>query len=94
MWNQIFNIVISCLPPLYLATKAICPLCVEQFADLCSERVIDRFGLDELPPLLKTPRPHVSRIYSIFSKFSKILTYFHKDARALPSVLRVQGPGS
>jgi hypothetical protein len=27
MWNKIFNIVICCLSPLYLATKAICPLC-------------------------------------------------------------------
>jgi len=28
MWNKIFNIVICCLPPLYLATKATCPLCI------------------------------------------------------------------
>jgi hypothetical protein len=31
MWNKIFNIVICCLSPLYLvtkATKAICPLCL------------------------------------------------------------------
>jgi len=27
MWNKRFNIVIYCLPPLYLVTKAICPLC-------------------------------------------------------------------
>jgi len=26
MWNKRFNIVIYCLLPLYLATKAICPL--------------------------------------------------------------------
>jgi len=27
MWNKIFNIVICCLPPLYLVMKATCPLC-------------------------------------------------------------------
>ena len=28
IWNKWFNIVIYCLLPLYLATKAICPLCI------------------------------------------------------------------
>jgi len=28
MWNKIFNIVIWPLPPLYLAMKATCPLCM------------------------------------------------------------------
>jgi len=31
MWNKIFNIVICCLPPLYLAMKATCPLWIEVY---------------------------------------------------------------
>jgi len=30
MWDKRFNIVIYCLPPLYLVTKAICPLCANR----------------------------------------------------------------
>jgi len=34
------------------------------------ERIVDRFGLDELPAVLKNPQPHVSLIFYSF-KFPK-----------------------
>jgi len=43
MWNKIFNIVICCLPPLYLATKAICPLWEKQKAR--QTQIVGRMGM-------------------------------------------------
>ena len=35
----------------------------EYFSKMFLERVVDCFGLDELPAVLKNPQPHVSLIF-------------------------------
>jgi len=55
------------------------------------EHVVDHFGLDELPVVLKNPQPHVSLIFFILLSFQKVLTSFYSDARAVSPVFHAQG---
>jgi len=54
----------------------------EYFSKTFLEHIVDCFGLDKLPVILKNPQPHVSLIFNSLS-FSKILTSFYSDARAI-----------
>jgi len=53
---------------------------------------VDRFGLDELPVVLKIPQPHVSLIFYSF-KFPKGTDIFLFRCQAMSPVFRVQGRG-
>ena len=58
---------------------------LEYFSKMFLEHVVDRFGLDELPEVLKNPQPHVSLIFYFL--------FFYSDARAVSPVFRAQGRG-